>query len=186
MRAGGRANHRQQLHRCRSRTAAVTSTRRDVGGTTEIQKGSSPAVSARANHGESQVVLVPAAWRQASVSAWLLKSLLRARSSGKRERGVYLRGGDVLRIWVYGAEAAEKFLGAQVVLGVSHLSCPVRYRSPGAPDITGGKPGFAGIPVRWPRLCRAHPGSGCSPSVVPVGAWRVLRPTSRVVTARRE
>ena len=52
------------------------------------------------------------------------------RSSGKRERRVHLGGGDVPGIWVCRAEAAEKFLGAQVVLGASHVFSLVTHRSP--------------------------------------------------------
>ena len=49
------------------------------------------------------------------------------RSSGKRERRVYLGGGDVPGLWVCRAEAAEKFPGAQVVLGASHMFSLITY-----------------------------------------------------------
>jgi len=48
------------------------------GGTTEVQKEIIARSLGASGPRGSQVVLVPAAWRQASVSAWLLKSLLRA------------------------------------------------------------------------------------------------------------
>ncbi len=66
------------------------------------------------------MVLVPAAWRQAPVSVWLLKSLLRAVAAAS-ERRVHLSGGDVPGLCVCRAEAAEKFPGAQVVRGQSFV-----------------------------------------------------------------
>ena len=47
----------------------------------------------------------------------------------RRESTDPLGGVDVLRIWVCRAEAAEKFLGTQVVLGASHLFSLVTHRS---------------------------------------------------------
>jgi hypothetical protein len=55
---------------------------------------------------------------------------VQGRSSGKRERRMHLGGGDVPGIWVCGAEAAEKFLGTQVVLEASHVFSLATHRSP--------------------------------------------------------
>jgi hypothetical protein len=49
-----------------------------VGGTTEIQTEIIARSLGASGPRGSQVVRVPAAWRQAPVSAWFLKSLLRA------------------------------------------------------------------------------------------------------------
>ena len=49
-----------------------------VGGTTKIETEIIARSLGASGPQGSQVVLVPAAWRRASVSAWLLKSLLRA------------------------------------------------------------------------------------------------------------
>jgi hypothetical protein len=100
-----------------------------VGDTTEIQTEIiARSLGASGSRG-SQVVLVPAAWRQAPVSVWLLKSLLRAVAAASASVActwaVAMFPGSGCR-----AEAAEKFPGAQVVLGASHLFSLVTHRSP--------------------------------------------------------
>ena len=76
------------------------------------------------------MVLVPAAWRQAPVSAWLLKSLLRAVAAARASVACTWAVVIFLGLWVCRAEAAEKFLGTQVVLGASHVFSPVMHRPP--------------------------------------------------------
>ena len=133
------------------------------------RRRSSLAASARADHGESGGAgasgLAPGAgFSMASEVA------AQGRSSGKSERGVHLGGGDVLGFWMCRAEAAEKFPGAQVMLGASHVLSLVTHRSPSAPDVACGEPGFAGIPVQWspPPDGTASPGGKIVSSVAPV------------------
>ena len=101
-----------------------------VGGTTEIQEEIiARSLGASGPRGESGGAgasgLAPGVgFSMASEVA------AQGRSSGKRERRVHLGGGDVLGIWVCRAEAAEKFLGTQVVLGASHVFSLVTHRSP--------------------------------------------------------
>jgi len=100
------------------------------GGTTEIQKEIiARSLGASGSRG-SQVVLMPAAWRQASASPWHLKSLLRAVAAASASVACTWAVADVPGIWVCRAEAAEKFLGAQVVLGASHVFSLVTHCSP--------------------------------------------------------
>ena len=100
------------------------------GGTTEIQKeviarslGASGPPGESGGAGASGLVPGVGFSMASEVAA-------QGRNSGKRERRVHLGGGDVLGIWVCRAEAAEKFLGAQVVLGAVMCSPLLRIRSP--------------------------------------------------------
>jgi hypothetical protein len=143
------------------------------------RRRSSPAASARAGHRVSQVVLVPAAWCQAPVSAWPLKSLLSAVAPASAS--VACTWGDVPGIWTCQAEAAEEFLGTQVVLGPVICSPLSRVVAMSAGRHCR-RAGFTGIPVQWssptcsPWHQDAHlDGSG--------RRMAVPRPMSRTVTA---
>jgi hypothetical protein len=93
------------------------------------------------------------------------------RSGGKCERRVNLGGGDVPGIWMCRGEAAEKFLGSQVVLGAtfcSPLSRIVRHER---------RTSLAASPVSLAYLSIGRIRSACRGTrmltlVAPVGAWR--------------
>jgi hypothetical protein len=146
-----------------------------VGGTTEVQEEIiARSLGASRPQGESGGA---GASSSAPGAGFGMASEVAAqcRSTGKRERRVHMGGGDVPGIWTCRAEAAEKFPGAQVVLGASHLfSLVTRRRHERRPSLPASLVSLAYLSSG--RLRRAHFGTRMLTLTAPVGAWRYPGP----------